>query len=225
MDTEIWSFPVCLWFGIMCKVRSQSFRRSRCLLVFVCWTLLFRKLHSVSQWNDCQIFPSLLKKATVFSEERTVWFDYRCRKDEDEKSKGKTILFCHGSFLHGDHCIHNVLIMCKVRSQSFRRSRCLLVFVCWTLLFRKLHYPDLTLKKATDMTRQSESVRTQQSLVRNDLCDSTVDAVTTKTRESFQRSRCFLVFVCWTLLFRKLHSVWQWNYCQIFPSLLWFVIE
>ena len=36
---------------------------------------------------------------------------------------------------------------------------------------------DLTLKKATDMARQSESVRKQQSLVRSDLCDSTVDAV------------------------------------------------
>ena len=38
---------------------------------------------------------------------------------------------------------------------------------------------DLKLKKATDMARQSESLRTQQSLVRNDLCDSTVDAVKT----------------------------------------------
>jgi hypothetical protein len=34
--------------------------------------------------------------------------------------------------------------------------------------------PDLTLTKATDMTRQLESVRQQQSLVRNDLCESTV---------------------------------------------------
>ena len=31
-------------------MRSQSFRRSRCLLVFVCWTSLFRKLHTVLQW-------------------------------------------------------------------------------------------------------------------------------------------------------------------------------
>lgn len=31
--------------------------------------------------------------------------------------------------------------------------------------------PDLTLKKATNMARQSESVRKQHSLVRNDLCD------------------------------------------------------
>jgi hypothetical protein len=30
--------------------------------------------------------------------------------------------------------------------------------------------PDLTLKKATDMARQSESVRKKQSLVRNDAC-------------------------------------------------------
>ena len=42
--------------------------------------------------------------------------------------------------------------------------------------------PDLTLKKATDMARQLESVRKQQSLLRNDLCDTTVDAVKTKTR-------------------------------------------
>ena len=47
--------------------------------------------------------------------------------------------------------------------------------------------PDLTLKKAIDMARQSESVRMQQSLVRNDLCDSTVDAVTTKTRDQRER--------------------------------------
>ena len=47
--------------------------------------------------------------------------------------------------------------------------------------------PDLTLKKATDMARQSESVRKQQSLVRNDLCDSTVDAVKTKTRNQRER--------------------------------------
>jgi hypothetical protein len=47
--------------------------------------------------------------------------------------------------------------------------------------------PDLTLKKATNMARQSESVRKQQSLVRNDLCDSTVDAVQTKTRNQRER--------------------------------------
>ena len=47
--------------------------------------------------------------------------------------------------------------------------------------------PDLTLKKATDMARQSESVRKQQSLVRNDLCDSNVDAVKTKTRNQRER--------------------------------------
>ena len=47
--------------------------------------------------------------------------------------------------------------------------------------------PDLTLKKATDMARQSESVRKQQCLVRDDLCDSTVDAVKTKTRNQRER--------------------------------------
>jgi hypothetical protein len=47
--------------------------------------------------------------------------------------------------------------------------------------------PDLALKKATNMARQSESVRKQQSLVRNDLCDSTVDAVQTKTRNQKER--------------------------------------
>jgi hypothetical protein len=47
--------------------------------------------------------------------------------------------------------------------------------------------PDLTLKKATDMARQSESVRKQQSLVRNDLWDSTVDAVKTKTINQRER--------------------------------------
>jgi hypothetical protein len=46
---------------------------------------------------------------------------------------------------------------------------------------------DLTLKKATDMARQSESVRKQQSLVRSDLCDSTVDAVKIKTRNQRER--------------------------------------
>ena len=34
------------------------------------------------------------------------------------------------------------------------------------------------------MARQSESVRKQQSLVKNDLCDTTVDAVKTKTEKS-----------------------------------------
>ena len=47
--------------------------------------------------------------------------------------------------------------------------------------------PDLTLTKATDMARQLESVRQQQSLVRNDLCESTVDAVKTKTRNQRER--------------------------------------
>jgi hypothetical protein len=46
---------------------------------------------------------------------------------------------------------------------------------------------DLTLKKTTDMARQSESVRKQQSLVKNDLCDTTVDAVKTKTRNQRER--------------------------------------
>ena len=46
---------------------------------------------------------------------------------------------------------------------------------------------DLTLKKTTDMARQSESVRKQQSLVRNDLCHTTVDAVKTKTRNQRER--------------------------------------
>jgi hypothetical protein len=34
-------YPQSTMFRLMCKVRSQSFRRSRCLFVFVCWTLLF----------------------------------------------------------------------------------------------------------------------------------------------------------------------------------------
>ena len=46
---------------------------------------------------------------------------------------------------------------------------------------------DLTLKKTTDIARQSESVRKQQSLVKNDLCDTTVDAVKTKTRNQRER--------------------------------------
>jgi metal-sulfur cluster biosynthetic enzyme len=47
--------------------------------------------------------------------------------------------------------------------------------------------PDIALKRATDMARQSESVRKQQSLVRNELCDSTIDAVKTKTRNQRER--------------------------------------
>jgi hypothetical protein len=39
------------------------------------------------------------------------------------------------------------------------------------------------------MARQSESVRKQKSLVRNDLCDSTVDAVKTKTRNQRERQQ------------------------------------
>ena len=100
------------------------------------------------------------------------------RKQEDSENVGN---FVTSLYTLSEHCGYNDL-----REEMIRDW--IVVGIKDANLSVKMQLdPDLTLKKATDMARQSESVRKQQSLVRNDLCDSTVDVVKTKTRNQRER--------------------------------------
>jgi hypothetical protein len=100
------------------------------------------------------------------------------RKQEDSENVEN---FVTSLYTLSEHCGYNDLC------EEMIRDRIVIGIIDANLSVKMQLDPDLTLKKATDMARQSESVRKQQSLVRSDLCDSTVDAVKMKTRNQRER--------------------------------------
>ena len=104
-----------------------------------------------------------MRRNVIFEREK-----FSKRKPEDSENVEN---FVSSLYTLSEHCGYNDL------REEMIRDRIVVGIKDANLSVKMQLDPDLTLKKATYMARQSESVRKQQSLVRNDLCDSTVHAV------------------------------------------------
>ena len=105
----------------------------------------------------------IVRRNVIFEREK-----FSKRKPEDSENVEN---FVSSLYTLSEHCGYNDL------REEMIRDRIVVGIKDANLSVKMQLDPDLTLKKATYMARQSESVRKQQSLVRNDLCDSTVHAV------------------------------------------------
>ena len=103
------------------------------------------------------------------------------RKQEDGESVDS---FVTSLYTLSEHCGYNDL------RDEMIRDRIVVGIKDSNLSLKMQLDADLTLKKATDMARQSESVKKQQALMRDDKVDSTVEAVKSRrNKEKHSKTR------------------------------------
>ena len=129
---------------------------------------------------------------------RNVIFE-RAKFNKRKQEEGETVdSFVTSLYTLSEHCGYNDL------REEMIRDRIVVGIKDSNLSLKMQLDPELTLKKATDMARQSESVKKQQAIMRNENTDSTVDSVKAKgNKHKFKR-----------LVKPKIPSQYQGRGCQ-----------